>query len=216
VFIQVSDNDSLFLHADTISAVTRSDSAMKDYRLMRAYHGCRIFSGELQAKCDPLSYSFRDSVIRLYTMPVLWSEENQLVSDSIAIFTKNRKADRLELYTSAFVTSQVDETRFNQVKGRSLTGYFRDNELYRINVEGNGETIYYLLDGDAVAGVNQAKCARIEILVEDGKIAEILEYQNPEGVIDPPLEVDPVSLRLEGFSWQDDIRPKRKEDIFRK
>jgi len=216
VFIQVSEKDSLFLHADTISAVTRSDSVMKDYRLMRAYHGCRIYSKDLQAKCDSLSYSFRDSVIRLYTMPVLWSEENQLVSDSIAIFTRNRQADRLELYTSAFVTSQVDETRFNQVKGRSLTGYFRDNELYKINVEGNGETIYWLLDGEEVAGVNQAKCARIEILVEDGKIVEIFEYQNPEGVIDPPLEVDPVMLRLEGFTWQDQLRPKKREDIFKK
>lgn len=216
LFIQVSKEDSLFLHADTISAVTRSDSAMKDYRLMRAYHNCKIFSHDLQAKCDSLAYSFRDSVIRLYTQPVLWSEENQLVSDSIAIFTKNRQAERLELYNSAFVTSQVDETRFNQVKGRSLTGYFRDNELYKINVEGNGETIYYLLDGEQIVGVNQAKCARIEIQVEDGKIVEIAEYQNPEGFIDPPSEADPLKLRLEGFTWQDLIRPKKMEDIFKK
>jgi lipopolysaccharide export system protein LptA len=180
LFIQVSEKDSLFLHADTISAITRSDSAMKDYRLMRAYHGCRIYSKELQAKCDSLSYSFRDSVIRLYTMPVLWSEENQLVSDSIAIFTRNRQADRLELYTSAFITSQVDETRFNQVKGRSLTGYFRDNELYKINVEGNGETITICSMVMQLQESIRRKCARIEILVEDGKISEIFEYQNPE------------------------------------
>ena len=57
---------------------------------MRAYHGCRIFSKDLQAKCDSLSYSFQDSVIRLYKSPVLWSEENQLTSDSMAIFTKNQ------------------------------------------------------------------------------------------------------------------------------
>ncbi len=159
VFIQVSDKDSLFLHADTISAVTISDSTIQNYRLMRAYHGCRMFSKDLQAKCDSLSYSFRDSVIRLYKSPVLWSEENQLTSDSIAIFTKNSQADRLELYNSAFVASQVDRDRFNQVKGRSLTGFFKDNELYKINIEGNGETIYYLLDGDKIVGINQAKCA---------------------------------------------------------
>jgi len=216
LFIQVAEKDSLFLHADTISAITLSDSAMKDYRLMRAFHGCRIYSRDIQAKCDSLSYSFRDSVIRMYTAPVLWSEENQLVADSIALFTKNRLADRMELYSSAFVTSQVDDVRFNQIKGRSLTGFFRDNELYKINVEGNGETIYYLLDGDEIVGVNQAKCARIEILVEDGKITEIYEYQNPEGVIDPPTGVNPETLRLEGFSWFDLIRPKKMMDIFEK
>jgi lipopolysaccharide export system protein LptA len=216
LFIQVSKKDSLFLHADTISAVTRSDSTLKEYRLMRAFYGCRIYSKDLQAKCDSLSYSFRDSVIRLYTAPVIWSEENQLVSDSIAIFTKNRQADRMELYNSAFVTSQVDDYRFNQIKGRSLTGFFRDNELYKINIEGNGETIYYLLDGDEIVGVNKAKCSRIEIFVEDGKIKEINEFQNPEGVIDPPAEGNPAKTRLEGFSWLDLLRPKNVADIFRK
>jgi lipopolysaccharide export system protein LptA len=216
LFIQVSEKDSLFLHADTISAVTRSDSTLKEYRLMRAFHGCRIYSKDIQAKCDSLSYSFRDSVIRMYKAPVIWSEENQLVSDSIALFTKNRQADRMELYSSAFVTSQVDYSRFNQIKGRSLTGFFKDNELYKINVEGNGEAVYYLLDGDEIVGVNQAKCSRIEIFVTDGKITAINEYQNPEGVIDPPSKVNPGTLRLDGFSWFDLIRPKKMMDIFRK
>jgi hypothetical protein len=216
LFIQVSETDSLFMHADTISAVTRTDSIMKEYRLMRAYYGVRVYSGELQAKCDSLSYSFRDSVIRLYDQPVIWSKENQLVSDSIALFTRKRQADRLELYNSAFVTSQIDDLRFNQIKGRSLKGFFKNNELYKINIDGNGETVYYLLDGDQVVGVNQAKCSRIEILVEEGKIKEIYEFQNPEGVIDPPLQVNPEKLRLDGFTWQDHLRPKKMEDIFRK
>lgn len=216
VFIQVFEKDSLFLHADTISAVSRSDSAMKDYRLMRAFHGCKIYSKDIQAKCDSLSYSFLDSVIRMYTSPVLWSEENQLVADSIALFTKSRQADRMELYNSAFVTSQVDDSRFNQIKGRNLTGFFKDNKLYKINVEGNGETIYWLIDGDEIVGENKAKCARIEIFVENGKITAINEYQNPEGVIEPPSKVNPAAERLEGFSWLDLIRPKKMMDIFRK
>jgi hypothetical protein len=216
LFIQVADNDSLFLHADTISAITKSDSAMKDYRLLRAYHGCRIFSNDLQGRCDSLAYSFRDSVIRLYYSPVIWSEENQLVSDSMAIFTKNEKPDRLELYNAVFVTSQIDDSRFNQIKGRTLTGYFKDNALYKVNIEGNGETVYYLVDGDEVFGVNQAKCASIVIYIEDGKIIEIIESQNPEGVIDPPSEVIPETLRLEGFSWLDHLRPRNVADIFRK
>jgi lipopolysaccharide export system protein LptA len=215
-FIQVSDKDSLFMHSDTISAVTIGEVPGKAYRLLRAYHGCRIFSKDLQGKCDSLSYSFRDSVIRLYRNPVIWSKENQLVSDSIAIFTKNRQAERMELYNSAFVTSEVDRLRYNQVKGRMLTGYFRDNELYKINITGNGETIYYLLDGERIVGVNRAKCARIEIMVDKGKITGINELQNPEGVIDPPAKKEAGTLRLEGFSWLEKIRPKDKTDIFRK
>jgi lipopolysaccharide export system protein LptA len=215
MFIQYSDQDSLFLHADTITAKTISDTSSLEYRLMRAYHGCRVFSADLQIKCDSLSYSFQDSVIRLYHDPVLWSEENQLTSDSMAIFTKNRQADRMELYNSAFVASQVDSLRFNQIKGRDLTGYFRENKLYKINVEGNGESIFYIVDGENLIGVNKAKCARIEIIVENGKIKEIFEYQNPEGIIDPPVLSPKTVQNLEGFTWQDIIRPKKVQDIFK-
>jgi lipopolysaccharide export system protein LptA len=215
MFIQVSNEDSTFIHGDTLRAVSVTDTSGKAYRIMKAYYGVRIFGKDMQAKCDSLSYSFRDSVIRFYTKPVIWSEENQLTADSMAIFTKNRQAERLELYNSAFVTSEVDTSRYNQIKGRSLTGYFKNNALYKIIILGNGESIYYLLDGDDVAGVNQSKCARIEVFLEKGKISNIFEYQSPEGVIDPPDLLNTKKLRLEGFSWLDNLRPKQKSDIFK-
>jgi lipopolysaccharide export system protein LptA len=213
MFIQVSKSDSMFLHADTISSITVSDTSV-GYRLMRAFHGCRIFSKGFQSKCDSLSYSFRDSVIRLYIRPVIWSEENQLTSDSMAIFTLNSKTERMELYNSAFVTSKVDSLRYNQIKGRSLTGYFKDNELYKIDVIGNGESIYYLIDGEDIVGVNTTRCASIEIYVENGKIVEIYERQSPEGVIDPPVMRPGPNLLLPGFNWLDSIRPNTILDIF--
>ncbi len=214
MFIQFSKSDSLFLHSDTIRAVTISDSS-KEYRVVKSYHNCRIFSQNVQARCDSLSYSFRDSVIRLYESPVIWSDENQLTSDSMAIFTKNREADRLELYNSAFITNQVDTFRFNQIKGRSLTGYFKNNELYKIDITGNGEAIYYLLDNDLLTGRNQTKCANISILIEKNKITDIYEYGNPEGIIDPPAIDRPDTLRLPGFIWLNSLRPKKKSDIFK-
>ena len=216
VFIQVSKKDSLFLHADTITSITVADTTLTGYRLMKAFHGCRIFSHDLQAKCDSLTYSFQDSVIRLYTAPVLWSEENQLTADSMAVFTINRQTDRLELYSSAFITSQIDTIRFNQIKGRSLTGYFKNNELYKIEIKGNGESIYYLLDGEEISGVNQSTCVNIEIYLDNGKVSEIFEYQDPEGNIDPPEPKIPKELRLKGFSWLYNLRPIDKNDIFRK
>ena len=214
VFIQISKGDSMFVHGDTLNSITVSDTTGRSYRLMRAYHGCRIFSKNLQAKCDSLAYSFQDSVIRLYRIPVIWSDENQLTSDSMAVFTKNQQTDRLELYNAAFIASQVDTIRFNQIKGRNLTGHFKNNELYKIDIKGNGESLYYLLDGDAVAGRNQSKCANIEVIVDKGKVIEIYEHQNPEGFIDPPLPANPI--RLDGFKWFDKLRPRKKNDIFNK
>ena len=56
----------------------------------------------------------------------------------------------------------------------------------------------------------------LKYLVEKGKISEIYEYQNPEGFIDPPEPRIPKELRLEGFNWFDNLRPKKKNDIFNK
>jgi lipopolysaccharide export system protein LptA len=215
VFIQISNNDSLFLHADTISAKSITDSAGVSFRLMKAYKGCRIFSNDLQARCDSLAYSFQDSVIRMYYSPVLWSEENQLTADSIAIFTKNQQADRMELYNTAFVTSKFDSLRFNQIKGRKLTGFFSENKLHRIEVEGNGESVYYLDDKGMLIGVTHNKSSTIEIIVDKGKIRQITERQNPDGKLDPPLLNPPDRMKLPGFSWLDDIRPKSVGDIYK-
>ena len=214
VFIQISRKDSLFLHGDTIRSVTATDTSGKTYRLMSAYYRCRIFSRDMQAKCDSLCYSFRDSVIRFYNEPVLWSEENQMTSDSMALFTKNRQAERMELFSSAFIASQVDTMRFNQIKGRSLTGYFRENELYKIVIKGNGESLYYLGEGDEIMAINKATSSDIEIGIENGKIAVIIENQSPEGIIDPPSTTPQGNPKLEGFKWYDYLRPKNKQDIF--
>jgi hypothetical protein len=150
-----------------------------------------------------------DSVIRLYDDPVVWSRENQLSADSIALFTRDRKADHMELYNSAFVVSSVDTARFDQVSGKNLSGYFVENKLHRIKVTGNGEAIYYVVDGKKLVGVNRAKSATIEIYIEDGKITEIYQNQSPDGTLDPPLKKPNSEMRLDGFRWLPDQRPAR-------
>jgi hypothetical protein len=54
----------------------------------------------------------------------------------------------------------------------------------------------------------------MDIIVDNGKVTDIFEYENPEGFIDPPLPLSPI--RLEGYNWFDDLRPKKKNDIFNK
>ena len=137
-----------------------------------------------------------------------------MTSDSMAVFTKNQMTDRMELYNAAFIISQVDTVRFNQTKGRNLTGHFKENELARIDIKGNGEVVYYLLEEGKIAGVDQSKCANIAVIMDKGQPAEVFEYQNPEGFIDPPVPAKPV--RLDGFKWFDNLRPKKKADIFLK
>lgn len=214
-FIQKSNDDFLYLHSDTLWSVTVSDT-IGEFRLLKSFFGCRIFSDGLQGQCDSLSYSFRDSVIRMYYQPIIWSDGNQLTSDSIALFTKNSAMDRMELYNSAFIIEQVDSMRFNQIKGKNLFGYFRDNSLYKLEVRENSENIYFAIEENKLVGVNQAKCSNMDIYLEEGDIKEIYMLQTPDGTFDPPLHIIPLLRRLENFIWLESVRPKDRYDIFRR
>ena len=122
----------------------------------------------------------------------------------------------MELYGSAFIIEKVDTTRFNQIRGTSLTGYFRENEIYRIQVKGNAENIYYAVDEGKLVGVNQGTCATMDIYLEEGKIRDIYMFQGPEGSLDPPLQRSALERRFDTFKWLDLIRPRDRYDIFRK
>jgi hypothetical protein len=121
----------------------------------------------------------------------------------------------MELYNSAFIVGLVDSIRYNQIKGRNVTGYFHNNKMYKIAIDGNSELIYFLVDKEGQIGWNHAKSSRIEIYVDKGKITQIIEYQNPDGILNPPLK-EPDKQKLPGFNWFDPLRPKNRSDIFKK
>ena len=41
------------------------------------------------------------------------------------------------------IISEEDSIRFDQISGKKITGYFRNNEIYKIDVFGNSESIYF-------------------------------------------------------------------------
>lgn len=212
---QAFDNDSLYLHADTLFATWDSLTLRKTYL---AYHHCRIFKTDLQGKCDSLTYSSVDSTIRFYKDPVIWNEENQLTADSINLQTANSSLHKMNLYNTAFITSQEDSERFNQVRGKNMTGFFQDNKLYKINVTGNGQTVYYVKDTkqgkERLTSVNRAECSDMVVFVKDTKVNKIILLKKPEGTLFPIKELKPEELKLKGFTWQPEKRPFSKQDIF--
>lgn len=210
-FIQITAEDSIYLHADTLKSFP--DSNLK--KQIFAYPGVSIFKSNLQARCDSMVYSFADSIGRLYTNPVLWSEQNQLSADYIEMITKNRKIDKMHLYGSSFIASQVRSDLFNQIKGKNMICYFKQNELHLIDVMGNGQTVYYPVDDNEVIGANKAVCSNLSIYLVDGEVNQIIFHQNPNSTLHPLEDAPKLDLILKGFQWREDERPKDKLDIFR-
>ncbi len=212
LFIYITKDDSLYVHADTLRS--RPDSA--GTRELMAYYGVRIFKSDLQGLCDSLFYSTADSILKLFHKPVLWSETNQLSSEYIEIWTKNKEVDQLQMKQLAFIINQEDSARFNQIKGRSMTGYFRNNELYKIITKGNGQTVYYAKDKDELIGVNIAQSSDITIWLKENKPDKISFQVKPTGALYPLDTAPKEELILKDFKWLEASRPKDRNDIFRK
>jgi lipopolysaccharide export system protein LptA len=211
-FVQISESDTLFLHADTL--LSELDTAGS--KIIKAYYGVRIFRNNMQGKCDSLAYSFADSIIRLYHIPVLWSEEQQLTAEYMEIQTKNQQVKTMLMTGSSFIIAKQDTSKYDQIKGKNMTCHFRNNEMYRVDVNGNGQTIYYPKDEQGFIGVNKAECSDLVIYLADGKVSTIKFLKKPDATL-YPIEMAPTNeLTLKGFTWLEQIRPKNKLDIFRK
>jgi lipopolysaccharide export system protein LptA len=211
--IMLEKKDSLYLHSDTIKILL--DTANKA-EYLHAFDKARFYRKDLQGICGKLIYNLKDSIISMYQQPILWSDGNQLSSDSIKIFMANKAADSLILYNNAFIVSK-DSTVFNQIKGRNVIGYFINNELRRITVNGNSETIYYIRDDKTkdLQGINKAIASNMIISLEDKKLKSILYLDNPKATLYPLNQISENEKKLTGFKWLNDQRPLSKEDVFR-
>ena len=210
-FIFITNEDSVYVHADTLRALP--DSAGN--RQLKAYYNVRLFKLNLQGVCDSLYYSTSDSILRLYDKPVLWSGGNQLSAEYIEIWTKNKQLDQLHMQRLSFIINQEDTAKFNQIKGKSMICFFRNNELYKITVNGNGQTVYYAKDKDQLIGVNVAQSSDLIIMVKNNKPDWIRFITKPNAVLYPLGLAPKEELILKDFKWNELERPKSKDDIFR-
>jgi lipopolysaccharide export system protein LptA len=219
---KIMDKDTFFLHADTLRAYFDSSHTEKT---LLAYNKAKFYKSDMQGISDSLVYTFKDSTITLYKKPVLWTQENQLTADTISIVIGKEKIRRMYLYNSSFIVSMddtlqaklksIDSIRFNQIKGRNMIGYFENNELKKITVIGNGETIYFVRGDDgAMIGVNKAESAKMNIYVDNNAINKIVFISSPTATLYPEKDLAPKDLVLRDIKWYKDKRPANKHDIF--
>jgi len=113
------------------------------------------------------------------------------------------------------VISQKDSSKYDQMRGKEMTGYFKDNQLSQINVSGNGQTIYYAVDQDVIIGANKTECSDLVIHLKDNQISKVNYMTKPDGTY-YPLELLPAGEKLlSDFKWVDEWRPRDYLDVFR-
>lgn len=212
MLVYIIEGDSLFVSGDTLKSIT---DTLTNITIFFCYYKVKFYKSNLQGKCDSLYFSYSDSIIRMFVEPVIWSEENQLSGDTIYLFMKNQKIDRFEMFENGFMINYLKLAFYNQVKGRKITGYFENDELERMDVDGNAESLYYAEDAQkAMIGANKAIGSEMKILMKDKEVNRIIFYKQPEATFYPIQKTSPSELQLKNFNWQPQFRPLNKEGVF--
>jgi hypothetical protein len=99
-----------------------------------------------------------------------------------------------------------------------MTGNFKDGQLSNLFIEGNGESLYYALEGDTLTqGINRILSATIGLSFVDGLIKKSNFGIRPDGKFIPVQDINEKMSRLEGFKWRVEEKPLRATiDTWRK
>lgn len=200
-----------------VKKVTDSSKNVTDStnKYFEAYFNVKIFSDSLQAVGDSLFYSLQDSVFRLFRNPVIWAKDNQITGDTIYLYVKNKKPERMYVFENAMAISKVDSTQFfNQLKSTTINALFEEGKIYFMRAKGNAENVYYGQDEqNRFIGVSKSSSDVIDMLFDDSKPKRVSFIRGFDGTSYPMRQANHEELKIRGFQWLDKIRPKTKFDI---
>lgn len=220
-----SEKDTLYMRADTLyvyemmddstTMKTQKDTVKREKKMEKliAQGNVQIYRIDMQSKSDSLLYDLKDSVIHFFTKPILWNPQNQSEADTIHVYMKNGKVNRMYLINQGFVIAKDTSANYNQVKGRKIAALFNEEtRLDQVIVEGNGESIYYALDDqNKLIGVNHVECSKMNIRFKENQVKRIAFIGKPDSKLIPPKELTNSANRLDGFSWREKEKPTKEE-----
>jgi hypothetical protein len=208
--------------ADSISGIKDSSKTnllkkpeeKKDEKLFMAYSHVRFYKKDLQGKCDSLSYTMKDSIMKLFKDPVIWSDVHQLTAERIEYRPHKPDPSIIRMENNGFIVSQEDTIKFNQISGKTVIGYIYKNALRDIDINGNARTIYYIKNKDKYSGLNKMESSKIKVTLVEGKIDVITFYPKPEGKGIPLKDLSAEDSKLQGFQWREEEKPKNRYDLY--
>ncbi|MDE0918184.1 MAG: hypothetical protein OSA04_07720 [Flavobacteriales bacterium] len=178
----------------------------REQDLLFAYGGVVFEQGSFSGEGDSLSWDRKSDEIWLLGEPVVWSEEDEMTSDTVKMVLKNNKPSVMKLIGRAHVFSPANDSLDHKISGRNLDAAFKEGKLHKVDVSGNGTVLYYSVDGNEKMSRNRATCAHIQMLFSGGSVTRITLLSSPEGrfeELNNDIEDDPKG--------KDDLQKKREK-----
>jgi len=203
----------------------------EENRIIRAFKNAKIYKSDLSGKADSIHFNKKNGLAKLINIndqltnpfvktkkPILWSQANQITGDSIHLLfnINNDKLDSLLVFNNALIINKDSLGEgFNQISGQKLYGNFIDNELRKIDIVKNAESIYYLRNSEnELVGIDRSKSGKIKILLDNNSIEKFKKINQIDGNTYPEEDFLEELKFLKGFYFREDEKPKSIKDLF--
>lgn len=209
------NNDSLYMHGDTLKMVTYNINTDSLYRKMFVYYKVRIYKSDMQGVCDSLVFNSQDSCMTMYRDPIVWNGSQQLFGEEIRAYMNDSTIDWAHIVNQAMSIEKIDSVHYNQVSGKEMKAYFKNGDLNNLDVIGNVRVGYYPMDSDSsLISFVSAETSLMNLYLKQRKVEKIKMSPQTDGTTYPLLQIPADKLYLPSFAWFDYIRPLDKNDIF--
>ncbi len=138
---------------DTLSiASNRMESIRLDNDERYIFSGnVEFYKNELQAKADTIIYYRERELIYMFGKPAVWNDSTQLLADTISIYLKENKLDKVIAQGAAFATICDDTTnaeKINQLLGSRISIHFVNDTIDVINAFGDAKSLFFMQSED--------------------------------------------------------------------
>ena len=213
--VDFSQKDSLFMHADTIWAVSYNLDTDSLYRMIKAHKRVRAWGKEMQAVCDSLVFDSRDTCMTMYKDPILWNNGIQLLGEEVKVYMDSSSIDWVHIMRQTLYAEQMDTVNYNQIKGQEMKFFFTEGKISEMQVIGSVQIVFYPLDSDSsYVGMNTTVAGKAIAYLKDGQVDKVVVPKEAKGVFYPMSQRPHDKRYLDNFVWFDYVRPQSKEDIF--
>ena len=112
---------------------------------------------------------------------------------------------------NGFVAENVAEDFYNQLKGKAMFATFRDNQLRHLTVDDNVEVVLLPAEKDSTYNkIIKAESEHLTVDMADRELEKLKMWSTVDGTVTPIFIVKQGDKYLQGFQWQEVLRPRRE------
>ena len=180
-----------------------------------AYPSVHLHGETLTGKAGFATYVPADATIFVEKDPVFWSGTRQITAKEVTIQLDKRNVKRVHFEEEAFVISKNQWGYFDQAKSTRMLAYFSKGALERVEADGNGESIYFVMGEEdtpkegMLTGMNAVTCGKMTMNMAAGTVETMRFYLSPKGTFYPPTRITEENRYLASFAWREEEKPTR-------